>query len=460
MPWLKRNLALLVLILAVGAGAALHLSGKLRVEWGGKQDAAPHAGHDHGGEGEHEEGTSHIVDGKVVLDRDVVATAGILTAPVSRGSVAVSLTVTGEVQLAEDRVAHVTPRIPGAIREVHKTLGDEVAEGTPLATVESVDLGEARAAFVSAISERTLTERNYERWKELFEKGLKTQNELWAAENAFTRAKLNVEAGMGKLKALGIAREEIEELEKGGTSIITNRYQVRSPIAGSILDRHATLGENVEAKDQMFLVADLAEVWVQAAVYVKDLSAVRNGMRGSVKIQGLPERTFKGSVTYVGQRVDEKTRTAAIRIAIKNEPLSGTQERFALRPGMFATVDLETSRRDDVLVVPLPAIQTVAGETVVFVQDASAKAAAQGEHDPPREAVAGGHEESHDGHEHETPQPGAVAFERRVVALGGRDGVVAEVLKGVEVGEAVVVKNAYLLKSEFEKSRISEGHAH
>src|SRR5205807_1519045 len=58
----------------------------------------------------------------------------------------------------------------------------------PLCTMESVELGEARAAFVSALSERTLTERNYRRWKQLFEKGLKTQNEFWVAENEFTRA--------------------------------------------------------------------------------------------------------------------------------------------------------------------------------------------------------------------------------------------------------------------------------
>jgi cobalt-zinc-cadmium efflux system membrane fusion protein len=108
---------------------------------------------------------------------------------------------------------------------------------------------------------------------------------------------------------------------------------------------------------------------------------------------------------------------------------------------MFVTVDLELSRKEDVLVVPLAAVQTVAGETVVFVQ--------QG---PP----------SHEGpmaEEKAGANPQSAIFERRRVELGARDSEVAEVLKGLEAGELVVVGNAYLFKSEFEKSRIVEGHS-
>ncbi len=431
MNWLKRNATVAAFLVAACAAGVLWSTGKLHVRWG---EAEHGAGHDaHGDEaGEHRGEVSHVAGGKVTLDADVVKAAGIAIAPAVKGSVAASLRATGEVQFAEGRVAHVTSRVPGAIREVSKTLGDEVSAGTPLCTIESVELGEMRAKFVSALSERTLAERNYGRWKELFDKGLKTQNEFWSAENTFTRAKLDSEAAMGKLKALGVTDEEIAELEKGTAQSITNRYEVKSLIPGTVLERHATLGENIEPKDQIFLVADLSELWVEAAVYVKDLPQVRSGMPGVVRIQGFPDAAFKGSVRYVGQRVDEKTRTAPLWITIKNEPAKAVEGKYALRPGMFVTVDLELSRKEDVLVAPLAAVQTVAGETVVFVQG--------------------------------SPQAGApqqsVTFERRGVELGARDGEVAEVLKGLEAGELVVVGNAYLLKSELEKSRIGEGHAH
>lgn len=440
MSWFKKNISLVILLGVVGSASALIWQGKLHVRWGdAKSDAGHHAHEGEDGEGHAE--VSHLVGGKVALDPDVVQSTGITSTPAVKGSVAAILRTTGEVQFAEGRVAHVTSRVPGAIREVSKMLGDEVSVGMPLCTIESVELGEARAKFVSALSERTLAERNYGRWKELFEKGLKTQNEFWAAENTFTRSKLDSEAAMGKLKALGVTEEEILELEKGTAKSITNRYQVKSLISGTVLERHATLGENVEPKDQIFLVADLSELWVEAAVYVKDLPQVRSGMGGIVRIQGLPEATFKGSVRYVGQRVDEKTRTAPLWVTIKNEPAKAVEAKYALRPGMFVTVDLELSRKEDVIVVPLAAVQTVGGETVVFVQQSPL---------------------SQDGSRAEekanaSAQP--VSFERRRVELGTRDSEVAEVLKGLAAGELVVVGNAYLLKSEFEKSRIGEGHS-
>jgi cobalt-zinc-cadmium efflux system membrane fusion protein len=247
---------------------------------------------------------------------------------------------------------------------------------------------------------------------------------------------------MGKLKALGVTEDEIAELESGTAHSLTNLYQVKSLIAGTVLERHATLGENVEPKDQIFLVADLSELWVQAAVYVKDLPKIRSGMAGVVRIQGSPDTVFKGSVRYVGQRVDEKTRTAPVWITIKNESATGDGKGQALRPGMFVTVDVELSRKADVIVVPIGSVQSVAGETVAFVQQTRI-----GPGGPKTDETPG------------ASQP-AVVFERRRVELGAQDSEVAEVLKGVEAGDLVVMKNAYLLKSEFEKSRISEGHSH
>jgi cobalt-zinc-cadmium efflux system membrane fusion protein len=98
-----------------------------------------------------------------------------------------------------------------------------------------------------------------------------------------------------------------------------------------------------------------------------------------------------------------------------------------LRPGMFATVDLETSRKVAAVLVPAGAVQTLGGRDVVFVETALSEGA---------------------------------AFQRRLVKLGTRDGARVEVVEGLQPGERVVVANAYLLKSEFERSKIGHGHAH
>jgi cobalt-zinc-cadmium efflux system membrane fusion protein len=126
--------------------------------------------------------------------------------------------------------------------------------------------------------------------------------------------------------------------------------------------------------------------------------------------------------------VDEKTRTVTLRLSVKNGPGSAKGEAFALRPGMFVTVDLETSRKDGVLVLPLSAIQQVDGETVAFARVVP-------------------------------PSGQGAAFEKRRVVLGIRDGDIAEVIDGIQIGDEVVTGNGYLLKSELERSRIG-GHSH
>jgi cobalt-zinc-cadmium efflux system membrane fusion protein len=426
MGWLQRNLAWLLLILVLGLIAGLYLTGRGEVHWYGgetrplaERPAADKA----------REGQGHLHSGKVVLDEETLRSSGIRTAPVTAGAVAINLRLNGEVQLAEDRFAHVTPRLPGVVRVIHHTVGDAVSAGTPLCTLESVELGEARAAFVAAISETSLAERNYQRWRQLYKLGLKPQNEFWAAENQFTRARLSMEAAKNKLRALGLDTAEIEAIEEEGGRTVTNLYEVKSPITGTVLERHhVSLGEYLAPKDEIFLVADLSEVWVLAALYEKDLPAVRIGMRGVVHPQGFPEARFEGRVSYIGQQVEKKTRTVPLRLTVKNAPLPGSANPFALRPEMFTTIDLETSHKRGVPLIPLAAAQTVHGETVVFVPSAL-----------PEDVRAFDKQ--------------SVAFERRVVMLGMREGESVEVTQGLAAGEEVVVDNAYLLKSEFEKAK-------
>jgi len=495
--------ASVALVLILVAVAGLFLAGRLEFHWrrasqeaslGHKADKEAHGDKDkHADKGEHSDEDGRVRGDKVILDAESVKASAIRTAPVQRGAVGVSMQVTGEVRVPDERVANVTARVAGVVREIHKARGATVTAGEPLATVESADLAETRSIYdvaladlavaeanarawearrrqsfspasqspgelgwveldqaiaehASAVTERTLAERGLARMKELHDRGLRSRTELLVAEADHQRATSRVEATARRLTVLGTvsevelkrARQRVatarSKMAAAGGDVSdasrtepTNRFVVRSPIAGVVSDREITLGETVEPTKKIFAIADLSEVWITAALYDKDLAAVRQGMAAVVRVQGVPDVSFKGRVVQIGPQIDEKTRTLPVRIAVKNQTLSGAGERFALRPGMFASVDLETSRKGDVLVVPLAAVQTLDGKSVVFV---------------------------------ETVLTDGAAFQRRAVVLGARDGDVVEVAEGLQPGERVVVANAYLLKSELERAKIGGGHGH
>ncbi len=499
---LRMNVTLAALVLVLAVISVLFVTGRLRLEWRpGLQAESGHAdddSHRHGKKDEHGEDEGRVTGDKAILDTEAIKAAGIKTAVVEKGSVAVALQVTGEVELPDARMAHVTPRLTGVVREVLRARGDRVSAGTPLAVVESTDLGEVRAAYLIARSDARVTEANYEAWqrhrqpgpntaepgtaagwvdldqalaelataqaeravaernlarlRELEARGLRSRTEVLAAEadvnratvrsdaagrrltvlgtvarTELNRARLRVDAAATRLRALGAESAEIARIDAGGGKDIDNRFVVRSPIDGVVSDRPVTVGQTVEATAKIFTIVDLSEVWVTGAVHDKDVAAVRPGIDAIVSVQGLSNGPFKGRVVQIGLQVDEKTRTLPVRVIVRNLTLPGNGQTYALRPGMFARVDLETSRKSGVVVVPAAAVQTLDGQPVVFV---------------------------------ETPLSEGAAFRRRPVVLGARDGDVAEVTQGLELGERVVVANGFLLKSEFERSKIGHGHAH
>jgi cobalt-zinc-cadmium efflux system membrane fusion protein len=242
------------------------------------------------------------------------------------------------------------------------------------------------------------------------------------AETEATKARQKAEAARARLRALGA--------EPGGaaaTAGSSSRFVVRSPIAGIVTDRQVTVGESVEPTTRVFALADLSEVWVVGALHDRDVAAITPGMAAVVRVQGLADLAVRGQVVQIGPQVDDKTRTLPVRVAVRNQALPRKGGGWALRPGMFATIDLETSRKAAAVLVPTAAVQTLGGQDVVFVETALSEGA---------------------------------AFQRRAVKLGTRDDKTVEVTDGLAAGEKVVVANAYLLKSEFERSKIGHGHAH
>ncbi|WP_438019503.1 efflux RND transporter periplasmic adaptor subunit [Sorangium sp. So ce315] len=364
------------------------------------------AGHPHGAHGDEHAG------GKLRLSPAMIENAGIELLTAGPGKVAVTLRLPGEIALNAEGVAHVTPRVPGAAREVKKQLGDAVKKGDVLAVLDSRELAELQRELLAARERLTLAEASFARQETLWKEQISAEKEYLAARQAVAEARIEHRSAAQKLGAAAGAGGG-----KGGG------YALIAPIDGTIIEKHIAVGEVLKEDTQVFVIADLSTVWVNVTVYAKDLHRVHVGQAAWVTAEGTPAPA-RGAVTYLGHVLDEGNRSASARVELR-EP-----DR-AFRPGLFATVDVSVEEVDAPVVVSDEAIQRVDGKDVVFVQEGD-------------------------------------AFEARPVKLGrrgaadpaGQGARVVEIAEGVAAGERYVGKNSFVLKAELGKPEAGHGHAH
>lgn len=433
MNWIRNHLAASMLVVVAVLTILLFATGKLR--WSSTEvRPSPESNNSEHGEAAEKK----VKQGKVVLDAEDFKASGIEVSEVKQANVGETLQSPGEVQPMQTRLAEVTPSISGIVRVIHKIAGDPISAGGALCIIESTELGSNRAELEGAIAERDVTQRSYERLKELYEKGLRSQTEVWSAEADYNKARLRVEAASAHIRALGLDASSSRE-----QSGLSNRYELRSPLNGVVLQQQLTIGQNVEQKDVLFTVADLSSVWVSAAVHEKDVASIHRGTVALIEIQGQDgsPTSLEGSVDYISQQQDQQSRTVPVRITVRNRGQGRASQGNLLRPGMFTTVRFVTSHRAAALAVPASAIQEINGQSLVFVEVLTGEAE---------------NEKSDSSGNGQRSSEAAHTFEPRSVQVGMSDGKLTEIVKGLKAGEKVVVRNAFLLKSEMEKEKIGE----
>lgn len=374
-----------------------------------------HAGGRHEEDQHNEEGHE---EGIVELTAEKRSALEIATATATLRLLSPQLETTGEVGYEQDRLAHVSPRIPGRVVEVPTSLGDVVTAGRALAVIDSVELGEAKARFLAARSRESVTRESYEREQALYEERISSQKEMLDAKADFLEAEANRESAEETLRLYGLSDEQIRRLEPGQPGAST--LPVRAPIAGRVVEKHVTVGELVTPSDSLFTIADLGHVWIWIDVFERDLAKVHEGDDVEVRVDAFPDRAFAGEVTYLSSQVAAETRTVRARIDVENA------ER-QLRPGMFAKVrltDPHASGGVESLVVPTAAVVRSGERELVFLPAGEAR------------------------------------FRAQVVETGRRAGDWAEILAGIEPGEEVVTEGAFFLKSELAREELGGGHSH
>ena len=313
----------------------------------------------------------------IAIDPTTVQTMGIRVGPVTTGPLRRTIRTMGVIDFDETSLADVTTKFKGWIEKLYvDATGRQVHSNEPLFEIYSPGLVSAQTEYLLAL------------------------NQSPGAPGA-DALKITAQT---KLRFFDISDEQIADLEK--TRQAKKTLRVTAPRDGIVVEKMVVEGQMVDAGMKLYRLADLAIVWVQSQVYEQDLEFVRLGQESVVSLSYLPDRKFRGRVTYVYPTVDEKTRTARVRMEFHNPG-------YFLKPGMFATVELQAELEPSVLLVPDAAVLRSGQKNTVFV------------------ALDGGR------------------FEPRTVVLGARsESDMYQVLSGLNPGEQVVTSGQFMLDSE------------
>jgi cobalt-zinc-cadmium efflux system membrane fusion protein len=359
-------------------------------------------------------------EGSIEMGTEAQLHIGLQTATAEIRQLTEYLSVTGTVQPLDTKVAHIRPIAPGRLTAVSVQVGDRVGSGQHLATFDNIEAGDVAAQLRAARADleklnvqlavaRQRTERN----RQLSEIGAiaRKEYELALGEERSLEAGIQAQESLIAGFVAKLRRYGLDENIPLGPALAG----INAPFAGVVIAVDASAGEIVSPGSELFQIAALSQVWVQAEVYEKDLGRIQLGQTASIKVDTYPDREFAGRVTYISDMLDGATRTAKVRCEVANPQAS-------LKLDMFATVQLPTTFSKRALAIPAEAIQQVNAANVVFVKT------------------------------------GEATFEQKTVEVGPTIQGMTEVLAGLEAGETVVTKGAFHLKSVVLGTEIGEEH--
>lgn len=291
-------------------------------------------------------------DADVVLSPRGLEAAKLTTGKAERVPRRSSLTVAGSIDFVPSRVARIGPQISGRVASVPVAPGQSVGRGTVVVTLDSVDIGRARADFLEAKAQLQLAEAEVAREERMLKEGASSERAQQSAKTSLDLAKVNVSAAGDRLRTLGAAAG-------GGAST----FSLASPIEGKVLEVKARLGQPVGPTDTLIVVGETSQVWLAVDVYERDLSRVKAGDDVVATAIAYPDRSFSGTVDQVASVVDPDRRVIEARIVLKNPD-------GALKPGMTATariLGVPDAKAPSVVKVPRGALQTIDGQPFVFI---------------------------------------------------------------------------------------------
>jgi cobalt-zinc-cadmium efflux system membrane fusion protein len=278
---------------------------------------------------------------------------------VEKSKVPRTLRLTGAVAYNAFKTTPVFSAVGGPVQEILAEPGQYVRAGQTLLTVTSPDYSAARSAYLKAATAFQLTDKNYERAKDLYEHRAIAERDLQQAESDRAQAQADLQSAEDALRALGIRNPESLVKEPPKT---TGQIPVVAPVAGQIVERLVGPGQLLQVgTTQCFTISDMSTVWVLVNVYQNDLAYVRIGDNVDITTDAYPD-IFHGKISYIADALDPNTRTVQARIVTQNPG-------YKLKKDMYVTATVHAGALANALTVPDAAVlRDSENQPFVYVQ--------------------------------------------------------------------------------------------
>jgi membrane fusion protein, heavy metal efflux system len=312
-----------------------------------------------------------------------------------------TLRLTGAVAYNAFKTTPVITQVGGPVSRILVVPGQHVHQGEAMLEVASPDYSQLLDTYLKARDVFRVTDKNYDRAKDLYEHKAIAERDLLQAESDRNQAQADLNASEQAMKILGIKNPE--DLAKGPSSA---QIPVIAPIGGEVVERLVAPGQVMQAgQTQAFTISDMSTVWVLANLYQGDLAYVKTGDSVVVQTDAYPE-SFRGKISYVSAALDPSTRTLQARIEVENP---GEK----LKRDMYCTATVTAGVISNAITVP----------------DASVLRDDESENMPYVYVAVGSNQ-----------------FGRRDVVIGDSQNGQTQILKGLSVGDKVVGDGSLFLQ--------------
>jgi cobalt-zinc-cadmium efflux system membrane fusion protein len=346
----------------------------------------------------------------------------------------------GVVDFNQTRVAQMSVKVPGSIYRVEKLIGSAVTRGEVLAIIDAMDVGKAKAAFLSAMAELVSREQILARLRSIDK--VVTERQIREAEVAFRQAEIDLfnarealanlglpidsneaktmprEELLDRMHFLGLPEQIASSLDPKTSS--ANLIPLIAPFNGIVTGRDAVVGEVVQPSQPVFTVVDLSQMWVSLDVRIEDADLIKIGQTVHFRPDGR-DQMVTGTINWIGAAIDPKTRTLKVRVDVANPITDNGNEQVEtryLRAHTFGTGSILVDSEDAAVVISKKCIQWDEDIPTVFVKR------------------------------------GPTEFERRPITMGIDNGMDVQILSGINLNDSIVNLGSRLLHSQSYSQRM------
>jgi membrane fusion protein, heavy metal efflux system len=319
------------------------------------------------------------------------------------------------IQTNQDNEAQVGSLVQGRVYKVFVKAGSYVKKGQELMLVEGLEIGEIKSGFLKARANLEFQKSNYERQKTLIDQKVGSQKSFLESQAEYEKALAEFNAEDKKIHAIGLNDDDLINVNNVNSQEHTSgTLPVKSPIDGIVAERNVVIGQYVDGTTNAFKIINTGAVWCDGQIYEKDIDKITEKTKVIFTATAYPDEKLIGNIIYIGQVIDEKTRTITIRAEFNNP-------NQKLKPQMFGEMQIPCEKNSAALFIPVEALVKIDNNDFVFIQKSDS------------------------------------IFEKRAVTTGSVQNDRVEIRDGIKAKENVVVKGVFYLKSELMKSELEEG---